>query len=287
MNVTDAILSRMSCRAFLDQPVPPDTLREILEAAKHAPSGGNLQPWHVHVLADRRLREFVALIRSKLPAEPQGEGTEYDIYPPNLKEPYRSRRFKCGEDLYATIPIAREDKPRRLAQFARNYEFFGAPAAMFFVIDRIMGADQWADVGMFMQNIMLLARARPAHLSAGVLGIVASHRDGIPGLACGADAVLRSCHRLSRRIGAHQPAAYRTRPTRRVRDLPHGLKRPLRRPRAQHTLASGAVNAGSATASRRRLKSRAAARFLAVRSRSLIGSSPQRHSIIRSTEQCS
>jgi nitroreductase len=166
MNVTDAILSRMSCRAFLDTPVPLDTLREILETAKQAPSGGNLQPWQVHVLASQPLREFVALIRSKLPAQPQGEGTEYPIYPPNLKEPYRSRRYQCGEDLYATIAVGREDKLRRHAQFARNYEFFGAPAAMFFVIDRIMGADQWADVGMFMQSIMLLARERGLHTCA-------------------------------------------------------------------------------------------------------------------------
>jgi nitroreductase len=163
MNVTDAIRSRMSCRAFLDTPVPLDTLRDILEVARQAPSGGNLQPWQVHVLAGPRLREFVALIRSKLPTQPQGEGTEYAIYPPNLKEPYRSRRFTCGEDLYATIAIARGDKSARLAQFARNYEFFGAPAAMFFVIDRIMGADQWADVGMFMQSVMLLARERGLH----------------------------------------------------------------------------------------------------------------------------
>jgi nitroreductase len=163
MNVTDAVRSRMSCRAFLDTPVPLETLRDILEIAKQAPSGGNLQPWQVHVLAGRPLREFVTLIRSKLPTLPQGEGTEYAIYPPNLKEPYRSRRFQCGEDLYATIAVGREEKQRRLAQFARNYEFFGAPAAMFFVIDRIMGADQWADVGMFMQNIMLLARERDLH----------------------------------------------------------------------------------------------------------------------------
>lgn len=160
MNVTDAILSRRSCRAFLDTPVEPETLRSILEIAKQAPSGGNLQPWLVHVLTDEPLRELVTLIRSRLHAEPEGEGAEYAVYPPNLKEPYRSRRFKCGEDLYATLGIARAERTRRLAQFARNYEFFGAPAAMFFVIDRIMGADQWADVGMFMQNVMLLARER-------------------------------------------------------------------------------------------------------------------------------
>ena len=163
MNVTDAVRSRMSCRAFLDTPVPLGTLREILDIAKQAPSGGNLQPWQVHVLAGQALREFVGLIRSKLPSQPQGEGTEYAVYPANLKEPYRSRRYQCGEDLYATIAVGREDKLRRLAQFARNYEFFGAPAAMFFVIDRIMGAGQWADVGMFMQNVMLLARELDLH----------------------------------------------------------------------------------------------------------------------------
>ena len=163
MNVTDAVRSRMSCRAFLDTPVPLHLLRDVLDTARQAPSGGNLQPWRVHVLAGAPLREFVTLIRSKLEQQPEGEGTEYEVYPPNLKEPYRSRRFKCGEDLYATLAITRAERPRRLAQFARNYEFFGAPAAMFFVIDRAMGADQWADVGMFMQTIMLLARERGLH----------------------------------------------------------------------------------------------------------------------------
>ena len=163
MNVTEAIRTRMSCRAFLETPVPAETIRSILETAKQAPSGGNLQPWQVHVLTGKPMREFLALIRSKLRDQPQGEGTEYNVYPPNLQEPYRSRRFKCGEDLYATISVPREDKQRRLAQFALNYEFFGAPAAMFFVIDRRMGADQWADVGMFMQSIMLLAREHGLH----------------------------------------------------------------------------------------------------------------------------
>jgi nitroreductase len=166
MDLTEAIRSRMSCRAFLDTPVPVETLRSILEVAKLAPSGGNLQPWHVHVLAGAPLQDFLGLVRAKLPDQPQGEGTEYNVYPPNLKEPYRSRRFKCGEDLYATISVPREDRPRRLAQFARNYELFGAPALMFLIIDRTMGPDQWADVGMFMQNIMLLAREHGLHTCA-------------------------------------------------------------------------------------------------------------------------
>ena len=158
MHVTDAITGRTSCRAFLPTPVPGAVVAGILEAAHRAPSGGNLQPWHVHAVAGPALADLVARVRSKLFSHPRGEGSEYDIYPAELWEPYRSRRYKCGEDLYATIQVAREDKPARLRQFARNYEFFGAPVGLFFYIDRRMGRPQWADVGMYMQNVMLLAR---------------------------------------------------------------------------------------------------------------------------------
>jgi nitroreductase len=163
MHLIDAIESRMSCRAFLATPVSGRTVRAILEAAAKAPSGGNLQPWLVHALSGQPLQDFLDIVRARRAANPAGEGTEYPIYPPNLHEPYRSRRFKCGEDLYATIGVARGDKPGRLRQFARNYEFFGAPVALFFVIDRRMGIDQWADVGMYMQTVMLLAREHGLH----------------------------------------------------------------------------------------------------------------------------
>src|SRR5687767_14803953 len=166
MHVSDAIDSRISCRAFLPTAVPRDTIVTILECAKRAPSGGNLQPWRVDVLSGAPLAGFLAGIRARLPTQPFGEGAEYNVYPPNLHDPYRSRRFKCGEDLYGTLGIAREDKAARLRHFARNYELFGAPVALFFSIDRRMGADQWADVGMFMQNIMLLAREHGLHTCA-------------------------------------------------------------------------------------------------------------------------
>lgn len=158
MNVADAIASRTSCRAYRPTPVPEATVRAILETARRSPSGGNLQPWHLHVLTGAPLAELLADIHRKLSQSPRGEGTEYDIYPPELWEPYRSRRYKCGEDLYATIGVPREDKLARLRQFARNYEFFGAPVGLFFFIDRGMGPPQWADLGMFMQSVMLLAR---------------------------------------------------------------------------------------------------------------------------------
>ena len=156
--VSEAILSRHSCRAFTAQPVDAQTVRQLLETARYAPSGGNLQPWMVHVLSGESMRRFRAQLTPGFVAEPFGGSAEYHVYPPQLKEPYRSYRYKCGEDLYGHIGVGREDKPARYRQFGRNYDFFGAPVGMFFFLDRVMGAPQWSDLGMFIQNIMLLAR---------------------------------------------------------------------------------------------------------------------------------
>jgi nitroreductase len=158
VDVSEALATRMSCRAFLPTPVPGDTVRAILDAARQAPSGGNLQPWRVYALAGAPLVELMARVRAQLPTHPRGEEPEYAIYPEQLWEPYRSRRYQCGEDLYATIGVTREDKFGRLLQFARNYEFFGAPVGLFFCLDRRLGPPQWSDLGMYMQSVMLLAR---------------------------------------------------------------------------------------------------------------------------------
>lgn len=166
MTVTEAVASRFSARAFHDTPVDREVLERIFEKAQRAPSGGNVQPWRVYVLNGEPMQEFKALIRGKLTQGIRGETPEYNVYPPKLKEPYRSRRFKCGEDLYASIGIPREDKPGRLRQFAKNMDFFGAGTAMFFAIDRIMGPSQWAHLGMYMQTIMLLAREEGLHTCA-------------------------------------------------------------------------------------------------------------------------
>ncbi len=163
MTVTEAIETRITTRAFLDKPVSGDVLRKILDTARRSPSGGNLQPWHVWVLGGDEMVRFKRMIKERMDAGTIGDGSEYEIYPPKLKDPYRSRRFKCGEDLYATIDVARDDKAGRMAQFARNFEFFGAPSAFFFFLDRTMGPPQWSDVGMFMQSIVLLAREQGLH----------------------------------------------------------------------------------------------------------------------------
>ncbi|MEW6018396.1 MAG: nitroreductase [Pseudomonadota bacterium] len=156
MNVSEAVARRISVRAFKSDPVPGAVVREILEAAARAPSGGNLQPWRVHALTGAPLQA----LKDKVAANPFGETPEYDVYPPNLWEPFRTRRFECGEDLYATIGIPREDKAARLRQLARNGELFGAPVGLFFSLDRKVGPPQWSDVGMFMQTVMLLATER-------------------------------------------------------------------------------------------------------------------------------
>lgn len=167
MNVSEAVASRMSCRAFLDTPVPGSTVRDILEAARQTPSGGNVQPWLVYALAGQPLADLKAVVRIEVEKNPLGDGShEYDIYPPGLGEPYRSRRHKAGEDLYGLLGIPREDKLARLRQLARNYDFFGAPVGLFFYLDRGMGPPQWSDVGMYMQTVMLLAREHGLHTCA-------------------------------------------------------------------------------------------------------------------------
>lgn len=158
--VTEAVLARRSVRAFLDRPVERGTVAEILEAAARAPSGGNLQPWRVDVLAGAALAGLKARVGASLAAAPAGEGTEFPVYPPSLGEPWRSRRSACGEQLYESLGIARDDRAARLAQFARNYDLFGAPVGLFFSIPRSFGPPQWAHLGMFMQNVMLLAGER-------------------------------------------------------------------------------------------------------------------------------
>ncbi|MBV2235555.1 MAG: nitroreductase [Sterolibacterium sp.] len=158
MKVSEAVASRRSVRAFLDQAVDAQLLRDILGKAQRAPSGGNLQPWVVHVLTDQALARFKALIAERKLDQPFGEGAEYPIYPDGLCEPYRSRRSQCGEDMYASMGIAREDKAARLAFLAGNFDFWGAPAALFICIDRRLGTTQWVDLGLYLQTVMLLAR---------------------------------------------------------------------------------------------------------------------------------
>lgn len=156
MNVTEALKARISVRAFKPDPLPETLVREILDIARFAPSGGNLQPWKVIAVSGAERDAVVALAKANLP----GAEDDRPIYPANLGEPYRTRRYKLGEDMYALLGIPRENKGARLMHLMQNYEFFGAPVGLFFVIDKAMGHGQWAHMGMFMQSVALAAIER-------------------------------------------------------------------------------------------------------------------------------
>lgn len=161
MTVTEALERRISVRAFKSHTVPEALVREILTAASRAPSGGNLQPWKVIAVSGEERAAVTQLAgRALAAAGPDGEVGDKPVYPAPLFEPFRSRRYKLGEDMYALLGVGRDDKAGRLARFARNYEFFGAPVGLFFVIDERMGHGQWAHMGMFMQSIALAAVER-------------------------------------------------------------------------------------------------------------------------------
>jgi nitroreductase len=161
MNVYEALASRRSVRDFLPTPVSGEVIRRVLTAAARSPSGGNVQPWHIDVVAGERLDALKAIMQRRLQEVAAGDGSEppeYSIYPKELVAPYRDYRFQLGEAMYAALGIPREDKARRLQWFARNFQFFGAPMALFCSVDRRMGPPQWSDLGMFLQSVMLLLR---------------------------------------------------------------------------------------------------------------------------------
>lgn len=156
MEVSEALRQRRSIRDYTAEPVDQQLIADILEQARFAPSGGNLQPWRVIAVSGAQRDAVIALAREN----GAGDAGERAIYPTNLWEPYRSRRFKLGEDLYRLLDIPRDDKEGRLRQLARNYEFFGAPVGLFFVVDRRMGHAQWCHLGILMQSIALAALER-------------------------------------------------------------------------------------------------------------------------------
>jgi nitroreductase len=160
--VDAAIVSRRSVRAFLPTPVARPVVEDILAVASRAPSGANIQPWQVHVLQGDALAAFSRRLCQAYddPREREAHVEEYAYYPARWESPYIDRRRKVGWDLYSLLGIGREDKARMHAQHRRNFEFFGAPVGMIFSIDRRLVHGSWLDYGMFLQSIMVAARAR-------------------------------------------------------------------------------------------------------------------------------
>jgi nitroreductase len=160
--VDAAITTRRSVRAFLPTPVARADIEQILEVAGRAPSGTNTQPWKVYVLLGERKQRLTDTILAAHndPAEAAKHSEEYAYYPRQWASPYIERRRKVGWDLYALLGLTRDDKAGMAAQHGRNYAFFDAPVGLIFTIDRVMEQGSWLDYGMFLQNIMVAARAR-------------------------------------------------------------------------------------------------------------------------------
>lgn len=154
MNVSDALEERRSIRAFLNKPVSNELILELLKRASRAPSGGNVQPWRIYIINNEKMDDF----QKHLEQSPPMEAPPYVIYPKGLKEPYRTSRFKVGEDMYELLGIGRENKTGRMQFLMENFRFFGAPAGFFCFVDKQMGKPQWSDLGMFLQSFMLLAK---------------------------------------------------------------------------------------------------------------------------------
>lgn len=160
--VDAAITSRRSIRAYLPQAVAREDISEILRVAGRAPSGTNTQPWKVYVLEGERKRELSSAILAihNDPEQAKQHTEEYAYYPREWVSPFIERRRKVGWDLYALLGLTRDNKAGMAAQHGRNYEFFGAPVGLIFTIDRVMEQGSWLDYGMFLQSVMVAARAR-------------------------------------------------------------------------------------------------------------------------------
>jgi nitroreductase len=161
--VAHALVTRRSVRGFKATPVPRATIEAILTLAARAPSGTNCQPWKVCVCTGEAK---VALSRELVAAHFANDGThreEYAYYPRQWREPYLARRRKLGWDLYGLLGIAKGDRGGTSRQHAKNFEFFGAPVGLFFTLDRDMELGSWLDCGMFIENVMIAARAFGLH----------------------------------------------------------------------------------------------------------------------------
>jgi nitroreductase len=159
--VEEAILSRRSVRAFRPDPVPRGVVAEILALASRAPSGTNVQPWKVRVVAGAaRDRLCKAMVQAYQDKGDEGFAAPYNYYPVKWREPYLARRRKVGWDLYGLLGLTRDNKAGMAKQHARNFMFFGAPVGLIFTLDRDLELGSWLDYGMFLQNIMLAARGK-------------------------------------------------------------------------------------------------------------------------------
>lgn len=158
-DVIDAIVARKSVRAFTSQSVDRETVGSILELASRAPSGTNIQPWRVYVVGSPQIAQISAAIVGPDGTPAPEEWDDYKYYPDDWFEPYLGRRRANAMDLYRSLEIGRKDKDKYTTFINQNYAFFGAPVGLIVTLDRRLEKGAWVDLGMFLQNVLLLATA--------------------------------------------------------------------------------------------------------------------------------
>ena len=157
MHTLEVIRARGSTRAFLPKPVAPELILQIIAAANYAPSGSNIQPWHVHVVSGAARDALCARVVAAASSGPE-PSMAYQYSPSQWREPYLSRRRACGWGLYGTLGIKKTDREAMQAQQLRNFMLFDAPVGLYFTIDRDLNQGSWLDYGTVLENIMIAAR---------------------------------------------------------------------------------------------------------------------------------
>ncbi|MCB1743586.1 MAG: nitroreductase [Gammaproteobacteria bacterium] len=165
LSVEQAIKTRLSCRRYLDKPVSRETVEKMLEIARYAPSGTNIQPWKVHVTMGETRRRLSAALTEAFLSGPEEE-REYQYYPTDWFEPYLGRRRACGWGLYGALGIGKGEREKTRDQHAKNFDFFGAPVGLIFSMDKRLNTGSWLDYGMFLQSVMIAARGLGLHTCA-------------------------------------------------------------------------------------------------------------------------
>lgn len=174
--LTALLHSRRSVRDFRPDAVDPALLEAILDDARHAPSWSNTQPYRIAIasgaLRDRLATELCARYDLAMRAQRGGvlgklkllltrKGLPDGDYQTNFEYPadLQPRRRATGFGLYQLLGIERGDRVAREAQMRRNFEFFGAPVALFVFVHAGLREFSVLDAGIWLQSLMLSAHA--------------------------------------------------------------------------------------------------------------------------------
>lgn len=154
MSVLDTIKARHCKRAFLNMPVARDTIERVLSAAGNAASSKNTQPWQVIAVDGKKLDQLRDTLLAKHDAG-EFDGLDYQYTLDPEPHAFKERAKDCGYKLFELKGIARDDRDARKAHGRLNWEFFGAPSALFFFLPAGAERGNFLDMGQFLQNVML------------------------------------------------------------------------------------------------------------------------------------